>query len=108
MSTDRPKRESISVEEAIVSNMWEIAAIVGVLERKGLCTKHDLYDIITELRPSDRDVPALSSRACGPFPKEKVVGEHKGLPAATPLPPHELPSHTVTLARPISVVVPSR
>ena len=30
--------------------MWEIATIVEVLERKGLCTKHDLYDIITELR----------------------------------------------------------
>ena len=28
--------------------MWEIAAIVEVLERKGVCTKQDLYDIITE------------------------------------------------------------
>jgi translation initiation factor 2 beta subunit (eIF-2beta)/eIF-5 len=50
MSHDRPKRESMSVEEATVSNMWEIAAIVEVLERKGLCTKQDLYDIITEFR----------------------------------------------------------
>ena len=31
---DRPKRETMSVEEATVSNMWEIAAIVEVLERK--------------------------------------------------------------------------
>jgi len=30
--------------------MQEIAAIVEVLERKGRCTKHDLYDIITEFR----------------------------------------------------------
>jgi hypothetical protein len=30
--------------------MWEIAAIVEVLERKGLCTKQGLYDIITEFR----------------------------------------------------------
>jgi hypothetical protein len=36
MSPDRPKRESMSLEEATVSNMWEIAAIVEVLERKGL------------------------------------------------------------------------
>ena len=50
MSTDRPKRDSMTLEEAIVSNMWEIAAIVKVLERKGLCTKQDLYDIITEFR----------------------------------------------------------
>ena len=50
MSDDRPKRGSISIEEATISNMWEIAAIVEVLERKGLCTKHDLYEIIAEFR----------------------------------------------------------
>jgi hypothetical protein len=50
MIDDRPKRESMSLEEATVSNMWEIATIVEVLERKGLCTKQDLYDIITEFR----------------------------------------------------------
>lgn len=50
MSTDRPKRESMSLEEATVSNMWEIAGIVEVLERKRLCSKQDLYDIITEFR----------------------------------------------------------
>jgi hypothetical protein len=50
MSDDRPKRETMSVEEATVSNMWEIAAIVEVLVRKGLCAKQDLYDIITEFR----------------------------------------------------------
>lgn len=50
MSTDRPKRETMSIEEATVSNMWEIAALVEVLERKGLRTKHDLLAIITELR----------------------------------------------------------
>jgi len=36
MSDDRPKRETMSIEEATVSNMWEIAAIVEVLERKGI------------------------------------------------------------------------
>ena len=50
MSTDRPKCDSMSIEEATVSNMWEIAAIVEVLERKGLCSKQDLYDIISEFR----------------------------------------------------------
>ena len=33
MSTDRPKRETMTIEETTVSNMWEIAAIVEVLER---------------------------------------------------------------------------
>lgn len=50
MNNDRPKREIMSLEEATISNMWEIAALVELLERKGLCTKQDLYDIIAELR----------------------------------------------------------
>ncbi len=50
MSNDRPERESMFIEEATLSNMWEIAAIVEVLERTGLWTKQDLYDIITEFR----------------------------------------------------------
>ena len=50
MSNDRPTRDSRSLEEATISNMWEIAALVEVLERKGLCTKHDLDDIISEFR----------------------------------------------------------
>ena len=44
MTEDRPKRESMSIDEATVSNMWEIAAIVEVLEWKGLCTKQDLLE----------------------------------------------------------------
>ena len=50
LADHRPKRDAMSIEEATISNMWEIAAIVEVLERKGLCTKQDLYDIITEFR----------------------------------------------------------
>ena len=40
----------MSIEEATISNMWEIAAIVEVLERKSLSTKQDLYDIVNEFR----------------------------------------------------------
>ena len=36
MTDQPPKRETMSLEEATVSNMWEIAAIVEVLERNGL------------------------------------------------------------------------
>ncbi len=50
MSTDRPKRDSMSIEEATISSMWEMAAIVELLEQKGLCTKQDLHAIIDELR----------------------------------------------------------
>ena len=35
MSDNRPTRDSMSLEEATISNMWEIAAIVKLLEQKG-------------------------------------------------------------------------
>ncbi len=35
MSNDHPKRETMSIEEATVSNMWEIAAVVDALDRYG-------------------------------------------------------------------------
>ena len=50
MSDDCPKRESMSIEEATISNMWQIAALVELLEQVGLCTKQDLHTIIDELR----------------------------------------------------------
>jgi hypothetical protein len=50
MSTDRPKRETMSLKEATVSNMWEIAVIVEVLERKGLCTKQGTHTTERNLR----------------------------------------------------------
>ena len=50
MSDERSKRDSMSIEEATISNMWEIAAIVEVRERRGLCTTQNLYDIISEFR----------------------------------------------------------
>ena len=50
MSDQRATSDSLSIEEPTVFNIWEIAAIVEVLERKDLCTKQDLYDIITEFR----------------------------------------------------------
>ena len=40
----------MTTEEAMISNMWEIAAIVELLEQKGFCTQQDLHTIIDELR----------------------------------------------------------
>jgi len=33
MNDDHPTRETMTIEEATIPNMWEIAAIVEVLER---------------------------------------------------------------------------
>jgi len=54
----------MSIEKATISNMWEIAAIVEVLERKGLCTKQNPYDIITESR---RKNPRARHGEVGPY-----------------------------------------
>ena len=56
MSNDRRKRETISIEEAMLSNMWEIAAIVEALERKDLSTEQDLYNIMNEFRHTSTGV----------------------------------------------------
>ncbi len=40
----------VSLEELALSSMWEIAALVEVLERKGVLTKQDVLDMIQELR----------------------------------------------------------
>ena len=82
MSTDRPTRQSISLEGATISNMWEIAATVDVLERKSLCTKEDLYNIIAEFRRKN-------PRASIPEPylltetKNKIIDDILGLQIST-------------------------
>ena len=40
----------VTLEELAISSMWEMAALVEVLEKKGLLTKQDILDAIRELR----------------------------------------------------------
>jgi hypothetical protein len=62
--------------EATISNMWEIAVIVEVLERKGLRTKQDLYDVITEFRRKNSlaSIPETVSlrHTCSPKPRTRL------------------------------------
>jgi len=43
-------RETFTIEEGVLANMWAIEALVELLERKGLCTKQEVHDLIAELR----------------------------------------------------------
>ncbi len=43
-------KEIVTLEELAISSMWEMAALVEVLEKKGLLTKKDILDAIRELR----------------------------------------------------------
>jgi hypothetical protein len=49
--TDRSNpRETFTTEEGVLANMWAMEALVELLERKGLCTKQEVHDLIAELR----------------------------------------------------------
>jgi len=43
-------KETVKIEEVVISHMFEIAALVEVLERKGVCTKQEVLDMIQKLR----------------------------------------------------------
>lgn len=43
-------RETFTVEEGVLANMWVMEATVELLERKGLCTKQEVHDMVSELR----------------------------------------------------------
>ena len=43
-------KEVVTPEEIVISNMWEIAALVELLERKGILTKQEVLEMIQELR----------------------------------------------------------
>ncbi len=42
--------EIVTLEELAISSMWEMAALVEVLEKKGVLKKQDILDAIRELR----------------------------------------------------------
>jgi hypothetical protein len=62
MRDQRATSDSMSLEEATVFNIWEIAPIVEVLERKGLCTKQDLSTTASPNFAARIPVPAFLRR----------------------------------------------
>jgi len=43
-------KDLVTLEELSISNMWEVAALIEVLEKKGVMKKQDILDAIRELR----------------------------------------------------------
>ena len=58
MAEKLDSKDLVTLEELAVSNMWETAALVKVLERKGILTEQEVLDAIQELR---RAAPKNSS-----------------------------------------------
>jgi len=60
-------KELLTIEELAISNMWETAALVELLERKGILTRQEIYDTINELRQRHPEATALERPAHGPI-----------------------------------------
>lgn len=50
MASQLPPEETVTVEELALSNSFEIAALVSVMEKKGLLTRQEVIDEIKRLR----------------------------------------------------------
>ena len=44
-----PKKETVTLEELTVTNMYEIHALINVLESKGIITKQELINEVDKL-----------------------------------------------------------
>jgi len=60
-----PKKLTI-IEELALSNMWGIAALIEVLERKGTLTRQEIYDAINALRQRHPEAITSEHPRCGP------------------------------------------
>ena len=65
-------KETFSVEEGVLANMWAIEALVELLERKRLCTKQEVHDLITELRIRHQE---LNGKVIVPVPPANTKEE---------------------------------
>ena len=52
MAKQLEKEETLTLEELTISNSYEIAAHVAVLERKGLLTREEVIEEIKRMRKS--------------------------------------------------------
>lgn len=60
-------KEVVTPDELAISSMWETAALIEVLERKGICNKQEVLDMF-HLELFDR-LPLRGSYRTGPRPR---------------------------------------
>lgn len=70
--------ETFTVDEGVLANMWVMEAIVELLERKGLCTKQEVHDMVSELRARHAE---LNGKVIVPGPpantkEEQILVDH--------------------------------
>ena len=52
MAKRLPKEETMSIEELVMSHAYEMLALVTLLERKNILTRHEIIEVIMELKES--------------------------------------------------------
>lgn len=50
MAEQLPQEEAVTLEELVVSNSYEMVALITVLEKKGLVTREEIISVIKELK----------------------------------------------------------
>ena len=71
-------KEIVTLEELAISSMWEMAALVEVLEKKGVLKKQDILDAIRELRrknPQARKPREFDDHPDPAFPEPYLLTE---------------------------------
>ena len=77
MATPFDPNDLVTFQELTISNMWEVAALIEVLEKKGLLTKKEILVAIRELREKNPTasatfpnlIPAFVSKSSCIFPQ---------------------------------------
>ncbi len=67
--------ETVTIEELAISSMWEMAALVEVLERKGVLTGQEALEMIEEVRPRTPRAEPLDEAQQDSFPEPYLVTE---------------------------------
>lgn len=50
MATQLPKEETVTVQELIVSHAYEMAALITILEKKGILNRSEIIEEIKALK----------------------------------------------------------
>lgn len=50
MAEQLPQEQTVTLEELVISHSYEMLALITVIEKKGILTRHEVIDVIKELR----------------------------------------------------------
>ncbi len=50
MAESLDPKDLVTLDDLAISTMWETSALVELLERKGIVTRQEIYDVIQSLR----------------------------------------------------------